>query len=101
MENRKCPVLVDSKECGLALSLVEREIESATEVYECPLGHRTEVPFGELEKRKCAVLANGKECGLPLSVVERDLEAGTEIYECPLGHRTYVPLETEAVDDSS
>jgi len=94
-------VLVGSKECGLALSLVAREIEGATEVYECPLGHRAEVPFGELEKRKCAVLANGKECGLALSVVERDLEAGTEIYECPLGHRTYVPIETEVVDDSS
>jgi hypothetical protein len=48
MENQKCPVLVGSKACGLALSLVAREIESATEVYECPLGHRTEVPFGEL-----------------------------------------------------
>ena len=101
MENRKCPVLVGSKACGLALSLVAREIESATEVYECPLGHRTEVPFGELEKRKCTVLANGKECGLTLSVVERELETGTEIYECPLGHRTHVPLETELVDDSS
>ncbi len=101
MENRKCPVLVGGKACGLALILVAREIDSETEVYECPLGHRTEVPFGELEKRKCAVLANGKECGLPLSVVERELETGTEIYECPLGHRTYVPLETEAVDDSS
>ena len=101
MENQKCPVLVGSKACGLALSLVAREIESATEVYECPLGHRTEVPFGELEKRKCAVLANDRECGLPLSVVERELETGTEIYECPLGHRTYVPLETEAPDNSS
>ena len=52
MENRKCPVLVGSKACGLALSLVAREIESATEVYECPLGHRTEVPFGELVEKK-------------------------------------------------
>ena len=101
MENRKCLVLVGNKECGLALSLVAREIESETEVYECPLGHRTEVLFGELEKRKCAVLANDRECGLPLSVVERELETGTEIYECPLGHRTYVPLETEAPDNSS
>ena len=69
MENRKCPVLVGGKGCGLALILVAREIDSETEVYECPLGHRTEVPFGDLEKRKCAALANGKECGLPLSVV--------------------------------
>jgi len=41
MENQKCPVLVGSKACGLALSLVAREVESETEVYECPLGHRT------------------------------------------------------------
>lgn len=100
MENRKCSMLVEGKECGLTLSLVEREIENATEIYECPLGHRTEVPFGEAEKRKCAVLANDHECGLPLSLVQRDLETGTEIHECALGHRTYISLETPAEDET-
>ena len=100
MENRRCPVLVGGKECGLALSLIEREIENETEAYECPLGHRTEVPFGEMEKRKCAVLAGDKECGLPLSMAQREPETGTEIYECPLGHRTYVPRETDTTEDS-
>jgi hypothetical protein len=45
MENRKCPALVDGKACGLELSVVEREIETATEVHECPLSHRTYVPM--------------------------------------------------------
>ena len=100
MENRTCPMLVEGKECGLALSLVEREIENAVEIYECTLGHRTEVPFGETEKRRCTVLVNDHECGLPLSLVQRDLETGTEIHECPLDHRTYVALETPIDDET-
>jgi hypothetical protein len=100
MEKRKCPVLVNGKECGLALTLVEREFETATAVYECPLGHRTHVLAGELGQRKCPVLVNGKECGLTLTLVEREFETATAVYECPLGHRSYVPLEPEAVDSS-
>ena len=92
MENRKCPVLVDGKECGLAVTLTEREIETGTEVYECLRGHRTGVPLGVVEKRKCPTLVDGKQCGLALSVVERDLETGTQVYECALGHRTRDPL---------
>jgi len=49
MENRKCPVLVDGQECGLVLTLAEREIETETEVYECLRGHRTGVPLGVVE----------------------------------------------------
>ncbi|HEV8344157.1 MAG TPA: hypothetical protein VGR30_17525 [Candidatus Binatia bacterium] len=45
MEKRTCPAIVDGKKCGLALILVERELETATGVYECPLGHRTYVPL--------------------------------------------------------
>jgi hypothetical protein len=45
MEKRKCTVLVNGKECGLTLTLVERELETATAIYECPLGHRTYVPL--------------------------------------------------------
>jgi hypothetical protein len=100
MEKRKCPVLVNGKECGLALILVERELETATAVYECPLGHRTHVLLGELGQRKCPVLVNGKECGLTLTQVEREFETATAVYECPLGHRSYVPLEPEAADSS-
>jgi hypothetical protein len=50
MGNRKCPALVDGKECGLALILVERDIDAETEIYECPRGHRKNVMIGEIEK---------------------------------------------------
>lgn len=100
MEQRKCPALVDDHECGLVLTLVERDIETATEIYECPLGHRTEVPLGEAEKRKCAVLTNDHECGLELNLVQRDIEHATEIFECPLGHRSYIPIETPVEDET-
>lgn len=99
MENSKCPALVNGKECGLALVLVEQDIDTDTEVYECPLGHRKYVLLGEVQKRRCPALVDGKECGLALSVVERELETATEIYECPLGHRTYIPLEPNVVED--
>jgi hypothetical protein len=45
MESKKCPALVDARVCGLALILVDRDVETATGVYECPLGHRTYVPL--------------------------------------------------------
>jgi len=100
MENRQCPALVDGKVCGLALILVERELETAIDVYECPRGHHKYVLLGEIEKRKCPALVKGKECGLAVTLVEREIETATGVYECPLGHRTYVPLEPEAVDNS-
>jgi hypothetical protein len=100
MENKTCPALLNGKQCGLELVLVERDIDSEMEVYECPLGHRKYVVLGEIQKRKCAGLVNGKECGLALGVIEKDVETATEIYECSLGHRTYVPLEPEVIDDS-
>src|SRR6266576_1842558 len=37
------------KECGLALSIIAKEIETATEIYECPLGHRTYVSLAPRE----------------------------------------------------
>jgi hypothetical protein len=98
MENRECPVLVNGKECGLELILVDQEVETETATYECPLGHRSHVMLGSEGKRKCAAFVDGKECGLALMVVDRDLDAATAIYECALGHRTYVPLEALAVD---
>ena len=98
MEERKCHTLVDGKECGLDLLLVERELETQVETYECPRGHRTEHLFAEVVKRTCTSFVDGKECGLPLTLVQRELEAATEVYECPLDHRTYVPLETEELD---
>jgi hypothetical protein len=100
MEKRKCPALVDGKKCGLALILVEREPDTAIDVYECPLGHRTHKLLGEIEKQKCPALVDDKKCGRALVLVERDLETATGIYECTLGHRTYVPLEPRAVDSS-
>ena len=101
MENRKCPVLVNGKECGLELILIDQEIETETGTYECALGHRTHVLLGAIEKTKCPALVNGgKQCGLALIVVDRDLDAATAIYECALGHRSYMPLEPAAIDDS-
>ena len=99
MEERKCPTLVDGKECGLALLLVERELETQVEIYECARGHRTEHLLAEVIKRTCASFVDGKKCGLPLALVKRELENATEVYECPLDHRTYVPLEPQALED--
>ena len=101
MENRKCPVLVDGKECGLTLILVERDIDTETEIYECPRGHRKNVMIGEIDKRKCPAPIDGKACGLALTVIEREIETATEVYECPLGHRTYIPIQPEVIEKSS
>jgi hypothetical protein len=100
MANQTCPALVDGKECGLALILVEQDIDTDTEVYECALGHRKYVLLGEIEKTNCPAIVDGRACRLRLSVVEREEETATEVYECPLGHRTYVPLEPQLIDDS-
>jgi lysyl-tRNA synthetase class I len=98
MQTTKCTVLVAGKQCGLALTLADRAVESGTAIYECPLGHRTYVPLEKVQTTKCTVLTNGKECGLALTVVDRDLETGTATYECALGHRTYLPLPAEPAD---
>jgi hypothetical protein len=101
MEMRKCPTLVNGKECGFELILVDEDSETEIGTYECPLGHRTHVLLGAREKRNCPALVDGSRvCGLALLIVERDLDTATAIYECPLGHRTYVPLEPEAVNGS-
>ena len=99
MPNTTCPALVGDKQCGLTLVLVGQDIETETEVYECPLGHRNYVSLGELERKTCQTLVEGKECGLALSVVEREAETATKVYECALGHRTYVPVEPPAIDE--
>jgi peptide subunit release factor 1 (eRF1) len=101
MENTRCPAVVDGKECRLDLLLVEQDLDAETEIYECPLGHRKYVQFGEHKKKRCTALVNGKECGLELTVVNRETETATEVYECPLGHRAYVPVEPNVVEDSS
>ncbi|HEY7716722.1 MAG TPA: hypothetical protein VIE90_19565 [Candidatus Binatia bacterium] len=100
MANQTCPTLVNGNLCGLALVLVEQDIDTETEIYECALGHRKYVLLGEIEKTTCPALVEGKACGLNLSVVERETETATEISECPMGHRIYVPLEPEAIDES-
>lgn len=101
MESTKCPALVEGKSCGLALVLVDQDIATETEIYECPLGHRKHVMLGRSAKRNCPAFAGGKECGLALTLVERDLESATEVYECPLGHRTHVPREPIVIDEPS
>jgi hypothetical protein len=45
IEKRKCSTLVNDKACNLALSVTGRDLDAATEIYECPLGHRTYVPL--------------------------------------------------------
>jgi hypothetical protein len=45
MEDKRCSVFIDGKECGLPVILVEREAERVARydlaTYECGLGHRT------------------------------------------------------------
>jgi hypothetical protein len=45
MDDRKCSVFVDGKECDLPLTQVDREAEKITRyelaTYECGLGHRS------------------------------------------------------------
>lgn len=45
MEEKRCLVLVDGKECGLPLSPVERQAEKIARydlvTYQCGLGHRS------------------------------------------------------------
>jgi hypothetical protein len=101
MDNDKCPAFVNDKKCGLALALVEQDVDTEMEVYECPLGHRVQFLLGEAKRKQCAALVESKPCGLELSVVEQERETATEIYECPLGHRTYAPLEPPVMDDDS
>ena len=101
MENQTCPTWNGDQICGLALILVERDFPSATEIYECPLGHRKHVALGDNEKRRCPTVVDRKECGLALIAVAREPENATQIYECPMGHRTYLPLQPESLDDGS
>lgn len=99
MNNEICPTPVDGKSCGLKLILTQQDLDTETEIYECPLGHRKYVLLGESEKRTCPTLSEGKACGLALTVIQREPEAATEIYECVLGHRTYVPIEPPPVEE--
>jgi hypothetical protein len=45
MEDKRCPVFVDGKECGLPLTLIEGEIEKIAiyevTTYKCSRGHRS------------------------------------------------------------
>jgi hypothetical protein len=45
MEDKRCPVFVDGKECGLPLMLIEGEIEKIAiyevTTYKCSRGHRS------------------------------------------------------------
>jgi hypothetical protein len=45
MEDKRCPVFVDGKECGLSLTLVDLEHKKIARydlgIYECSFGHRT------------------------------------------------------------
>jgi hypothetical protein len=45
IKKTKCQVLDSGKPCNLPLAIAERDPETATEVYECPLGHRTYLPL--------------------------------------------------------
>ena len=45
MDERKCPVFVDGKECDLPLTEIDREAEKIARydlaIYQCGLGHRS------------------------------------------------------------
>ena len=41
MEDKRCPVFVDGKECGLPLTQIDREGRFESGTYKCDLGHRS------------------------------------------------------------
>jgi hypothetical protein len=55
MENKRCPVFVDGKECGLPVTLVDRESGKIARydlgTYQCILGHRSYFLLEETEKK--------------------------------------------------
>jgi hypothetical protein len=71
MEDKRCPVFVDGKECGLPVILVDREAGKIARydlgTYQCTLGHR--VLF--------SARRDGKEVrlGLPVAQILKVLEA--------------------------
>jgi hypothetical protein len=54
MEDKRCPVFVDGKECGLPLTLLELEAEKVARYnlagYKCSLGHRSYFLHEPVEK---------------------------------------------------
>ena len=54
MEDKRCPVFVDGKECGLPVTLVDREAGKIARydlgTYQCTLGHRSYFLLEETEK---------------------------------------------------
>ncbi len=61
MEEKKCHVLVEGKECGLPLTKIDWETDLG--IFECALGH------------------------LPLTKIDWETDLG--IFECALGHYSY------------
>jgi hypothetical protein len=58
MQNKRCPVFVDGKECSLPLTLLDRETEKVARYdlagYECGLGHRSyflQEPFESVTRK--------------------------------------------------
>jgi hypothetical protein len=50
---RRCPTIVDGKECGLEFIAVEDNREEILRVRDCPLGHRTYLlPLEQPDKPK-------------------------------------------------
>jgi hypothetical protein len=61
MDQKKCQVVIDGKECGLNLEPVSDSDATMLKLYCCPLGHRTHVvrekppsnlPGGKIRDRK-------------------------------------------------
>lgn len=50
MEDKRCAVFVDGKECGFPLTQVDREVRYDLATYVCSLGHRSYFLVGETEK---------------------------------------------------
>lgn len=46
MDEEKCQVLVDGKPCGLPVTPIDKALGKESNIYQCPLGHRTRLLFG-------------------------------------------------------
>ena len=89
MEDKRCPVFVDGKECGLSLTQVDLEAEKIARydlaTYQCSLGHRSYILLEPRSKDRPSAMARElkqKMDELARKYVEtRDPEIREEIYK--------------------
>jgi predicted AlkP superfamily phosphohydrolase/phosphomutase len=76
MEDKRCPVFVDGKECGLPLTRVDLEAEKIARydlaTYQCSLGHRSYILLEPRSKARASDMAR--------EVIERKMDELTRKY---------------------